>query len=51
MITSAAPDWLNTDTSPLDPNFTVTALGITVPAVQFKLDAVGWDCPAGHTVR
>ena len=51
MITSADPDWLNTDTWPDEPSFTVTAFGITSPATQFKLDAVGWVAPVGHTDR
>src|SRR5579871_5280779 len=51
MITSVLPVRLYTDTLPLVPSFTVTALGITSPGVQFKLDAVGLAAPVGHKVR
>ena len=55
MTTSVLPDRLNTDTlpalTPPVPTFTVTALGMVRPGVQFRFDAVGRDWSAGHRVR
>src|SRR5215472_6161058 len=48
---SVLPPRLKRLTWPLVPTGTVTRLGRVWPALQFRLEASGRACPAGHTVR
>ena len=38
-------------TSPIAPAGTIAALALMRPSSEFKVEAKGCGCPAGHTVR
>src|SRR5882762_5558924 len=50
-ITCVVPSWLYREIWPPAPIFTFTRLGRVSPPDQLRLDALGREEPAGHTVR